>query len=139
MVWVFFWPHQAVITMEYALLAPDFSVSYVAQVGGSDLPTWVQVVSLWSALEGSILLWAFQPGVYTLGMQLHIQKRFPEYESWALGTVLSVAVFFVSAASSVAEFIRSHLRINWMRCASFGVRMLGYAEEWLRAESAVAE
>ena len=105
MVWVFFLAVTgAVITMEYALLAPDFSVSYVAQVGGSDLPTWVQVVSLWSALEGSILLWAFVLGVYTLGMQLHIQKRFPEYESWALGTVLSVAVFFCFlVASSVAD------------------------------------
>ena len=47
---------MAIILMEYALLTHDFSVSYVAEVGSTSTPTWVTIVSLWSSLEGSILL-----------------------------------------------------------------------------------
>ena len=104
MVWVFFVSVTcAVGVMEYALLYPDFSVSYVAEVGSHALPTWVQVVSLWSSLNGSILLWAFILAIYTLGMQLHIQRRFPAYEPWAIGVLLSVAVFFCFLVSGVAD------------------------------------
>src|SRR5262245_16612008 len=44
--------------MEYALVTHNFSVKYVAQVGSLETPTFYTVISLWSALEGSILLWA---------------------------------------------------------------------------------
>src|SRR2546421_3318231 len=52
------------LTMEYALLTHDFSVSYVAHVGSRAVPTWVSIVSLWSSLEGSILFWGLVMGVY---------------------------------------------------------------------------
>ena len=52
------------LVMEYALLTHDFSVSYVAQVGSREVPTWVTIVSLWSSLEGSILFWGFILGIY---------------------------------------------------------------------------
>ena len=52
---VFMW--LANLTMVRALLQDDFSVSYVAKVGSRASPDWVKVVSLWSSLEGSILLW----------------------------------------------------------------------------------
>src|SRR6202030_1997944 len=52
------------LTMEYALLTHDFSVSYVAHVGSRAVPTWVSMVSLWSSLEGSILFWGLILGVY---------------------------------------------------------------------------
>src|SRR5688572_3338244 len=54
----------ATLLMTYALLIHDFSVSYVAQVGSKQVPTWVTVVSLWSSLEGSILFWGAVLGVY---------------------------------------------------------------------------
>src|ERR1700716_848064 len=52
------------LTMEYALLTHDFSVSYVAHVGSRQVPTWVSIVSLWSSLEGSILFWGLILGGY---------------------------------------------------------------------------
>ena len=52
------------LTMEYALLTHDFSVSYVAHVGSRQVPTWVSIVSLWSSLEGSILFWGLIMGLY---------------------------------------------------------------------------
>ena len=45
------------VLMVGALLARDFSVGYVAQVGSREVPDWVAVTSLWSSLEGSILFW----------------------------------------------------------------------------------
>ena len=52
------------LLMVYALLARDFSVSYVTQVGSRSVPDWVAVVSLWSSLEGSILFWGLVMGAY---------------------------------------------------------------------------
>jgi cytochrome c-type biogenesis protein CcmF len=46
------------IVMVLALVARDFSIAYVAQVGSRDTPLLFTVASLWGALEGSILFWA---------------------------------------------------------------------------------
>src|SRR5918994_1194776 len=43
--------------MVYALVAHDFSISYVAQVGSRSTPVFFTIISLWSSLEGSILFW----------------------------------------------------------------------------------
>ena len=51
----------AVVSMVYALVTHDFSVSYVAQVGSRTTPLLFTVISLWGALEGSILFWAWVP------------------------------------------------------------------------------
>jgi cytochrome c-type biogenesis protein CcmF len=48
---------MANLAMIYGLVTHDFSISYVAQVGSRATPFWIGVISLWSALEGSILLW----------------------------------------------------------------------------------
>jgi cytochrome c-type biogenesis protein CcmF len=45
------------LAMVYALVTKDFSISYVAQVGSHATPNLIAVISLWSALEGSILFW----------------------------------------------------------------------------------
>jgi cytochrome c-type biogenesis protein CcmF len=47
----------ASLAMVWALVTHDFSVSYVAQVGSRATPTFYTVISLWGALEGSILFW----------------------------------------------------------------------------------
>ncbi|HSL70340.1 MAG TPA: hypothetical protein VK864_08870, partial [Longimicrobiales bacterium] len=47
------------LAMIYALVTHDFSISYVAQVGSRATPLLITVISLWSALEGSILFWGW--------------------------------------------------------------------------------
>ena len=47
----------AFLVMERALITRDFTVSFVAQHGSSRTPAVFNVATLWSALEGSILLW----------------------------------------------------------------------------------
>lgn len=46
------------VVMVAALVARDFSVAYVAQVGSRATPLLYTVASLWGALEGSILFWS---------------------------------------------------------------------------------
>jgi len=49
----------AALAMITALVTHDFSVSYVAQVGSRETPLFYTIISLWGALEGSILFWAW--------------------------------------------------------------------------------
>ncbi|MGZ6036315.1 MAG: heme lyase CcmF/NrfE family subunit, partial [Myxococcaceae bacterium] len=52
------------LTMVYALVTHDFSVQYVSHVGSRATPMVYTIVSLWSALEGSILFWGAILAVY---------------------------------------------------------------------------
>ncbi|HYI08606.1 MAG TPA: cytochrome c biogenesis protein CcsA [Thermoanaerobaculia bacterium] len=84
----------ATLLMVYALLAHDFSVSYVAQVGSRAVPTWVTVVSLWSSLEGSILFWGFVLGAYIAVATYLTRGQYAEYQPDAIGVWLACAAFF---------------------------------------------
>ena len=93
----------AVGLMEYALLTHDFSVSYVADVGSRETPTWVTIVSLWSRLEGSILLWGFILGLYAAAFAWRLGDRFKETAPWALAVIHGVGVFFAFLIAGVAN------------------------------------
>ncbi len=80
--------------MVYALLAHDFSVSYVAHVGSRAVPTWVSVVSLWSSLEGSILFWGLVMGTYVAAATYANRASHPEYMPYAAGVWLACGSFF---------------------------------------------
>ena len=89
--------------MELALLTHDFSVAYVAEVGSRASPTWVSVVSLWSSLNGSILLWGLVLGVYIGLFAWKTRDRFPEHTPWALAVCMGVGVFFTFLIAGVAN------------------------------------
>lgn len=91
------------LTMVRALLAHDFSVKYVAQVGSTQSPAWVTVVSLWSSLEGSILFWGAILGVYVASFAYVLRDRYREYMGYAMGTCLVVAAFFGFLIATVAN------------------------------------
>src|SRR5690606_12122777 len=55
----------AVVVMERALITRDFSLRYVQQVGSHTTPVLYNVTALWSALEGSVLLWVLVLAGYT--------------------------------------------------------------------------
>jgi cytochrome c-type biogenesis protein CcmF len=84
----------ATLVMEYALLTHDFSVSYVAQVGSRSTPTVITIVSLWSALEGSILFWGFILGLFVAGLAVLQRKGHEDYLAYSLATALAVSMFF---------------------------------------------
>ncbi len=87
----------AFLTMEVALIRHDFSVSYVAQVGSRETPLFYTIISLWSALEGSILLWALMLSIYTfLVVRSMGRTAQPGRDvAFSLGTLLIVNVFFL--------------------------------------------
>jgi cytochrome c-type biogenesis protein CcmF len=91
------------LLMLYALLARDFSVSYVAQVGSKLVPTWVAVVSLWSSLEGSILFWGLVMGVYIAAAVRTNREQYPEYMPYATAIWLACAAFFSFLIASPAQ------------------------------------
>ena len=93
----------AIGLMEYALITHDFSVSYVAKVGSTTTPLWVAIVSLWSSLEGSILLWAFVLNGYIAAFAYMTKGKYVEHSSYAIGTSLSIAVFFAFLVAGVAD------------------------------------
>ena len=89
--------------MELALLTHDFGVSYVAEVGSLSTPTWVTVVSLWSSLNGSILLWGLVLGLFVAGFTYATTDKNPLQTPWALATALLVGVFFTFLVAGVAN------------------------------------
>src|SRR6478672_13458038 len=82
------------LTMVHALVTHDFSVHYVAQVGSRATPLVYTVVSLWSALEGSILFWGAILAVYVFAFARAHRHDPPTNPLLALGTMLAVGVFF---------------------------------------------
>ncbi|HEV3226546.1 MAG TPA: cytochrome c-type biogenesis CcmF C-terminal domain-containing protein [Acidimicrobiales bacterium] len=88
----------AVVTfaaMEYALLSHDFSVAFVANNSSRHTPFPFNVATLWSALEGSIILWATVLSGYLVVTALKFRSRATDpLVGWATLTMLAVSLFF---------------------------------------------
>ena len=84
----------AIATMVYALVAHDFSVGYVAQVGSRATPLFYTVISLWSSLDGSILFWGWIIAGYTAAVVYVYRNRYRELMPAVTGTLLLVNAFF---------------------------------------------
>ena len=84
----------ATIAMVYALVTHDFSVSYVANVGSRSTPLLFTVISLWGALEGSILFWAWVLAMYAAAVVWLHSRRPGNLIPYASMTLLAVSAFF---------------------------------------------
>ncbi|MFN8573836.1 MAG: heme lyase CcmF/NrfE family subunit [Gemmatimonadaceae bacterium] len=85
----------ATIAMIFALVSHDFSVGYVAQVGSRATPVFFTVISLWGALEGSILFWAWVLTMYSALVIAQNRSRPGALVPYAGMTLMIVAVFFL--------------------------------------------
>ena len=65
----------AFAVMERALITRDFSLAYVAQVGSRSTPPLFNFAALWSALEGSILLWELVLAGYLVAVTVKFRQR----------------------------------------------------------------
>ncbi|MEO7085665.1 MAG: heme lyase CcmF/NrfE family subunit [Gemmatimonadaceae bacterium] len=84
----------AALAMITALVTHDFSVSYVAQVGSRSTPLLFTVISLWGALEGSILFWGWVLALYAF-LVVTINKNRPgNLIPYTAMTLLCVSLFF---------------------------------------------
>jgi cytochrome c-type biogenesis protein CcmF len=93
----------AVGLMEWALITHDYSVKYVAEVGSNETPLAFTIVSLWSSLDGSILLWAFILAIWAAVFAWKLKDDHPEHAPYALGCILAVGIFFTFLVSGIAN------------------------------------
>ena len=85
----------AVFAMERALLTDDFSLEFLARNHSRSTPLLFKIATMWSALEGSILLWALVLGGYLALMGWRFRRRADDpLVAWACLTGLVVAAFF---------------------------------------------
>ena len=85
----------AVTAMEIGLLRDDFSMQYVAANSTRATPLLYKIATLWGALEGSLLLWAFVLSVYVTAVAISFRRRIEDrLVAWALLTMLLICVFF---------------------------------------------
>jgi cytochrome c-type biogenesis protein CcmF len=85
----------AVAAMQRALITRDYTIDYVAQVGSSTTPTLFNIAAMWSALEGSILLWGLILAGYVAVVANKFRRRLDDpLVAWALVTLFVVCVFF---------------------------------------------
>ncbi|HWJ63526.1 MAG TPA: heme lyase CcmF/NrfE family subunit [Acidimicrobiales bacterium] len=81
--------------MERALITRDFSLEFVATNGSTKTPALYNFATLWSALEGSILLWTLILAGYAVAVVLKFRKRLSDpLVGWAMLTMFAVALFF---------------------------------------------
>jgi cytochrome c-type biogenesis protein CcmF len=84
----------ATIAMVVALVTHDFSVSYVAAVGSRSTPLLFTIISLWGALEGSILFWAWVLALYAAMVTWIYRHRTGNLLPYTATTLLCIILFF---------------------------------------------
>ncbi|MEX0907651.1 MAG: heme lyase CcmF/NrfE family subunit, partial [Gemmatimonadota bacterium] len=82
------------LAMIFGLVTHDFSIDYVAQVGSRATPVFFTVISLWSALEGSILFWGWVLSLYTAVAMWLTRDTLGSLGAYANATLLGVGIFF---------------------------------------------
>ncbi|UQU62625.1 cytochrome c biogenesis protein CcsA [Couchioplanes caeruleus] len=80
--------------LEAALIGHDFSVRYVAENGGRDVPLYYTVTSLWAALDGSLLLWLLILAGCAVVLGGRRPGRAGPLRPYAMAVVGVVTVFF---------------------------------------------
>ncbi len=98
----------AVFAMQRALITRDFTVLFVAKNGSSKTPALFNVATMWSALEGSILLWVLFLGGYTAAVARRFRARLADpLVGWALLTMFVVCAFFFFLLAGPANPFKS--------------------------------
>lgn len=94
----------SVVMMQRALITRDFSMAYIQQVGSPDTPELYNFAAMWSALEGSILLWAFVLTGFTAAVAWRFRKRTDDVlVGWALIVMFVVTAFFAMVSFGPAD------------------------------------
>jgi cytochrome c-type biogenesis protein CcmF len=81
--------------MEIALINRDFTLEYVQKVGSKSTPALYNFTAIWSALEGSILLWVLTLTCLAVGVVVKYRKKMNDpMVGWAMATMFFVTIFF---------------------------------------------
>ncbi len=98
----------SVFAMEHALLTHDFTVKFVADNGSTNTPLLFTVAGMWSALEGSILLWVLFLSGYTFAVGQKFRRRLGDpLVGWALLVMFVTCLFFFGLLMGPANPFRA--------------------------------
>ncbi|HEY5267362.1 MAG TPA: cytochrome c-type biogenesis CcmF C-terminal domain-containing protein [Acidimicrobiales bacterium] len=85
----------AIGVMEFALITHNFSLAYVAENNATFTPLLYSITGLWSALEGSLMLWVLLQSAITLGVLLYYRRdRSDAVVGWATIVLFAIGAFF---------------------------------------------
>ena len=102
--WVLAGAVLATIAIERALLVHDFSIAFVAANNSRETPILYSITGMWSALQGSILLWALILAGYLAAVTHVFRKRASDpLVAWSSLIGLCVAIFFFALMAGPAN------------------------------------
>ena len=94
----------AVGVMQFALITHNFSLAYVAQNNATFTPLLYSITGMWSALEGSLLLWVLLLDAITLGViYFYRREREDPVVQWATLVLFCVGLFFTLLMAGPAD------------------------------------
>jgi cytochrome c-type biogenesis protein CcmF len=101
----------AALAMIGALVTHDFSIAYVARNNALETPLFFTVISLWAALEGSILLWTAILAGATAYVAWRGTPALPRLATTALAVLFAMLAFFLILVTTPAAdpFVRSEI------------------------------
>ena len=109
----------SIVVMERALITRDWSIAYVQNVGSYDTPALFNFTALWSALEGSILLWLALLATYTAIVLHRYRDRLTDpLVGWAGVTMLVVTAFFFFLSLGPVDAFQAAGAPNFDRCCN---------------------
>ena len=81
--------------MEYAMITRDFSLEYIQKVGSTATPPLYNFAAVWSALEGSLLMWVLVLAGYVVAVHHWLRRRREDVlGNWAMAVMFIVSLFF---------------------------------------------
>src|SRR5205807_3651696 len=89
--------------MVAAILSNDFSIRYVAENSSRETPTFFKVLALWSADDGSLLLWNLILAVFIAAVAFRFRRSRPETLPYAMATLFGVQAFYLILVSGPAR------------------------------------
>ncbi|HET9690293.1 MAG TPA: cytochrome c-type biogenesis CcmF C-terminal domain-containing protein [Acidimicrobiales bacterium] len=94
----------ATAALERALITHDYTLQYVGNNDGNATPLLYRITAMWSALEGSMLLWALVLAGYLVAMVVHFRRRADDpLVAWATTIGFGVASFFFAVLLVVSN------------------------------------
>jgi cytochrome c-type biogenesis protein CcmF len=85
----------AMVCLWYSFIVNDFSVRYVASNSNSALPWEYRMAALWGAHEGSLLLWVWILGIWTVAVTFFSRSLPEAFVARVLGVMGLVSIGFL--------------------------------------------
>jgi cytochrome c-type biogenesis protein CcmF len=81
--------------LNYALIAGDFRLTYVAQNVNTAMPVMYKFAAWWGGQAGSLLLWAWLLSAYAAVVVWQNRRKFRDLMPYAVAILMTVLAFFV--------------------------------------------